>query len=158
MCRFKLNKNSGEPGQRRLCFTQQDGSVHILTNLFSLCISGNIKYFKSTCKFGGALSSVFLFSLFIVAKVWRRWKEKGWPEAQRKKPEQHQLHSSSLLIWNWKLLNCPLVPLSTSLSAITPPSVFIPQTMMDTDVWSRTLLTLITLAFFFLHQVQQLFF
>lgn len=96
------------------------------------------------------ITCFFFFSLFIVAKVWRRWKEKGWPEAQRKRPEQqHQLNSSSLLIWNWKLLNCPLVPLSTSLSAITPPSVFIPQPMKDTDVWSRTLLTLITLAFFF---------
>ncbi|KAA8584991.1 hypothetical protein FQN60_003685 [Etheostoma spectabile] len=51
----------------------------------------------------------------ITSKVWRRWKKKGWPEAQRKRPEQqHQLHSSSLLIRNRRLLNHPLVPRNPS--------------------------------------------
>lgn len=48
--------------------------------------------------FGVEMSSLSVFVFNPAAKVRRRWKETGGPEAQRKRPEQqHQLHSGSLL-------------------------------------------------------------
>lgn len=85
-------------------------------------------------------------SIYVTAKVWRWWKEKGWPEAQRKRPEQqHQPHSSAFLIGDRELLKSPRVPFLP----VTPPSVFIPHTMKEADVWSKTLSSVLLLLAFF---------
>lgn len=64
--------------------------------------------YKSKLHLG--LTQYFHYLSFI-AKVWRRWKETGWPEAQRKRPEQqHQPCSSSLLFRDRRLLNSPPTP------------------------------------------------
>lgn len=65
-----------------------------LTNLFLLCISGNIKYFKSTCKFGGSLSSVFFFSLHCsqsLEEVEGEGVARGTKEKARTAPTPQQL-------------------------------------------------------------------
>lgn len=83
-------------------------------------------------------------SLSVPAKVWGWWKETGWPEAQRKRPEQqHQLHSSTFVIGHRELLKSPRAPFQTTFS-ITPSSVFIPQTAKETCLEQDTLLSLIT--------------
>ena len=94
---------------------------------------------------------VFLFVPFV-AKVWRRWKEKGWTEAQRKRPEQqHQLTGSSLLIRVRRLLNCPLAPrIPPSLLSLHQVSSF-HITMKDIDVLEQdTLLAFLYQALCFL--------
>lgn len=90
-----------------------------------------------------------VFCVFI-AKVCRWWKEKRWPEAQRKRPKQHcQLDSSTFLNRNRKQLN-------RSSSCKRHPLSFHDEKLWKIDVFgARKFCSLLFLAF--LHKLIFLF-
>lgn len=141
------NLNSGD----NVCCTKQDDGVHSLAvlPLFFEQHTAWCYYIKLWLKNVWPYQTLLLS--LLIAKVRRGREEEGWPAAQRKRPEQqHQLHSGSLLIGDWRLLNTslanlPLCDHSTKCLHSTNPQ-------RKTDVWRKTLSSVVLLLAF-LHQV-----